>query len=165
MRSWVFISVAFFAYLAVAALAVPRVGRRARLLALSASAAGLAACLLGHRAPPSVLLHRWLLPPALLLLGYWTSGLLFTAPMEHVERLLCAIDRAVNVEGAARATPGWLRELLELAYGGVYVLVPAALIIQLAAPQPPHPDRVLGVVFAPHYLCFAVLPRIQTRPP
>src|SRR3954470_15753805 len=152
MRSWVFISVAFFAYLAVVALAVPRVGRRARLLALSASAAGLAGCLLGHRAPPSVLLHQWLLPPALLLLGYWTSGLLFAAPMEHIERLLCAIDRAVNVEGAARATPGWLRELLELAYGGVYVLVPAALIIQLAATERPDADRFWAIVLATDFV-------------
>jgi len=165
MRSWISISIAFFVYLALVALLAPRSGSRARLPAIACSAAGLALCAVAHLSAPSVLLHQWLLPPALLLLGYWTSGLLFAAPMAHLERVLCAVDRAVNVDGAIRATPGWLRELLELAYAGVYVLVPVALIIQLAATDRPDADRFWAIVLATDFVCFGFLPWMQTRPP
>jgi len=165
MRSWISISVAFFAYLAVVAVAAPRLQLKARLFAICGSVAGLILCGFAWFAAPSVVLHQWLLPPALLLLGYWTSGLLFAAPMAEFERALCAVDRAVNVEGAIRATPGWLRELLELAYAGVYLLVPIALLIQLGATDRPDADRFWAIVLGTDFVCFGFLPWLQSRPP
>jgi len=35
----------------------------------------------------------WILPPVILLIGYWTSGLLFVRPMPRTESALAAIDR------------------------------------------------------------------------
>ena len=165
MRTWLLASVIFFTYLAAVALAMPRLRPSARFVAAAGSAAGLTICALAHATAPSPVLHGWLYPPALLLLGYWTSGVLFHAPMTHLERALCAWDRAVNVDAAMRATPPWLRELLELAYAGVYLLVPAVLIVHLTTSQTPDADRFWGIVLATDFICFGTLPWVQTRPP
>jgi hypothetical protein len=165
MPTWLLASVIFFAYLSVVALAMPRLRARARLIVLAGSGVGLAICGLAYVTAVSPVLHAWVYPPALLLLGYWTSGVLFHAPMTHLERRLCAWDRAVNVDAAMRATPAWLRELLELAYAGVYLLVPAVLIVHLTTSQTPDADRFWGIVLATDFVCFGTLPWVQTRPP
>lgn len=166
MRSWIAVSVSFFVYIAVVAMLI-RCGRvRARLLAIAGSAAGLAICAAAASPPFSAIwLQHWVLPPVLLLLGYWTSGLLFEAPMPHLERALQRVDLAFRVEAAIQATPRWLREVLELAYAGVYVLIPIALLIQLTTTSEPDADRFWTVVLATDYVCFGFLPWMQTRPP
>ena len=165
MSIWLLASVTFFAYLIAVALVMRGPGPGARLAVLSGSATGLAICALAHVTDPSAVLDRWVFPPALLLLGYWTSGVLFHTPMVHLERRLCALDRAVRVDAAVHATPSWLRELLELAYAGVYVLVPAVLVVHLTMSPSPDADRFWGIVLAIDFICFGTLPWVQTRPP
>ena len=165
MPIWLLASVIFFTYLSAVALVAPRLRARARLIVLAGSGAGLTICAVAHFTAASPVLHGWVYPPALLLLGYWTSGVLFHTPMTHLERTLCALDQAVNVDGAMRATPPWLRELLELAYAGVYLLVPAVLIVHLTTSQSPDADRFWGIVLATDFICFGTLPWMQTRPP
>ena len=102
MRVWITASLAFFFYVLAVTTAMPGLTSRARILAASGSLVGLAVALTAHAAPPIPLLHDWLVPPVLLLLGYWTSGLLFAAPMPRVEAALSAVDRWLDVEPAAR---------------------------------------------------------------
>jgi hypothetical protein len=165
MRVWIAASLVFFAYLLAVAPVIPGLNRRTRILAAIASLVGLAIALAAHAARPIPILHDWLVPPGLLLLGYWTSGLLFAAPMPRVEAALWAVDRWLDVEPAARATPRWLADLLEAAYAGVYLLVPLALVIHLAFAERPDPERFWTVILVTDFICFACLAWIQTRPP
>lgn len=165
MRVWIAASLAFFVYLLAVAPVIPGLNRPGRILAALGSFAGLAIALAAHAAPPLPLLHDWLVPPVLLLLGYWTTGLLFAAPMPRVEKALWALDRWLDVEPAARATPRWLADVLEAAYVGIYFLVPLALVIHVASAERPDPERFWTIVLVTDFICFACFPWIQTRPP
>ena len=165
MPGWIAASAVFFVYVIAAATMVPRLTRRARVLAMAGGAAGLMIAAAASVTPPTRLLHDWLVPPGLLLLGYWTSGQLFAAPMPRVEAALSAVDRWLEIDPAARATPRWLAEVLELAYAGVYVLVPIALVIHLGSASEPDPARFWTVILITDFVCFGCLPWIQTRPP
>jgi membrane-associated phospholipid phosphatase len=112
--------------------------------------------------PPA---HEWLLPPALLLIGYWTSGLLFIAPIHWQERALLGWDRWLRVSETACRVPPWMATALEIAYVGVYPLVAIALIFHLLLSPDPDAVRFWTVVLVTDYLCFGFLPWIQTRPP
>ena len=165
MRAWIVASLVFFVYVLAVAPLVRGLARRARRLAAVGSFAGLAIAAGAHLARPTPLLHDWLIPPVLLLLGYWTSGLLFAAPMPRVEAALWAMDTWLNVEPAARATPRWLADVLEAAYVGVYLLVPLALVVHVASADQPDPERFWTVILITDFVCFAFLAWIQTRPP
>jgi membrane-associated phospholipid phosphatase len=165
MRVWIAASLAFFVYVLAVTPLISGLARQARILAVLRSLLGLAIALATHVAPSIPLLHDWLVPPALLLLGYWTSGLLFAAPMPRVEAALSAVDRWLDVEPAARAIPRWLADVLEAAYGGIYLLVPLALVIHVASADHPDPERFWTVILVTDFMCFACLPWIQTRPP
>lgn len=165
MRVWIAASLAFFVYVLVVARVMPRLARRARMLAALGSAVGLAIALAAHAVRPVPLLHDWLVPPVLLLLGYWTSGLLFVAPMPRVEAALSAVDEWLDVEPAASATPRWLAAVLEAAYAGVYLLIPLALVVHVVSAERPDPERFWAVILVTDFICFACLPWIQTRPP
>jgi len=165
MRAWIVASLVFFVYVLAVAPLVRGLARQARRLAAVGSFAGLAIAAGAHLARPTPLLHDWLIPPVLLLLGYWTSGLLFAAPMPRVEAALWAMDTWLNVEPAARATPRWLADVLEAAYVGVYLLVPLALVVHVASADQPDPERFWTVILITDFVCFAFLAWIQTRPP
>ena len=110
-------------------------------------------------APPGV----WVFPPAALLIGYWTSGLLFVAPMPGAERWLAEVDGRLRIREVAARMPRLLVELLELAYAGIYPLIPLALCLALG--QGITADRFWTTILVTDYLCFAMLPWVQTRPP
>jgi hypothetical protein len=159
---WRGASVWFFAYVVVAALVVPGLAGRRRGLAIAGAAAALAVLAAG---PLPSILEDWLLPPALLLAGYWTSGLLFAAPMARVERLLVALDRRLGVTRIAAAAPPWLADLLEVAYAGVYAAIPIALVIYLRWTPGARAADFWSVILITDYVCFAFLPWVRTRPP
>jgi hypothetical protein len=165
MPGWIAASAAFFVYVIAAAATVPGLPRRARTLAVAGSLAGLVITAAAQATPPTPILHDWVVPPVLLLLGYWASGLLFAAPMPRVEAALSAIDRWLDIDPAARATPRWLAEVLELAYAGVYALIPLALVIFLAFADRPDPARFWTIILVTDFVCFGCLAWIQTRPP
>ena len=166
MRHWVFAALVFFGYVLVLAPLVPGLRRAARWRASLAALAGFDA------QPPRLrfrrlrtVLRQWVMPPALLLVGYWASGQLFAAPMPGIERALCSFDRNLGSTGQSSARLSWLRAVLELAYAGVYVLVPVALLIRFATVAEPNPDGFWTIILVTDFVCFACLPWIQTRPP
>jgi hypothetical protein len=165
LRPWEIASVIFFAYTAAAALAVSGLPGRQRAQALKATVAGIGLTVASILVPRNAVLHEWVLPPLLLLLAYWASGRLFVAPMPAAERALMRIDRALDVTGLAARTPRAVAELLEVAYAGVYPLIPIALVIYLLGTSAPDPSRFWTVILVTDYVCFSLLPWVQTRPP
>jgi membrane-associated phospholipid phosphatase len=85
--------------------------------------------------------------------------------MDNVETVFCRIDRALHVREGSSQLPQWLVDVLESSYAGVYVLIPAALALRLRLAADPDPDRFWLVVLATDFVCFGMLPWIQTRPP
>ena len=154
-----------FAYTAILAAILPRLPAGVRARALGGSAAGVVVTGTSVLVASPGLVHGWLLPPLLLLLAYWTSGLLFTAPMPRAEQALRQIDHVLRVRTISSGTPRWLAELLEFSYAAVYALIPIALAFHLQFTAAPDPDRFWTVILVTDYVCFAMLPWIQTRPP
>ena len=165
MRPWNLAALVFFGYLLVLTPVLPGLRRAARWQAFAGILTGLTLCLLAFLADGSPLLREWLMPPVLLLVGYWTSGRFFAGPMPGFERAFSLFDRRIRVDAAIRATPQWLQTALELAYAGVYLLVPAALLIRVATLGDGQPDQFWTVVLVTDFVCFGCLPWIQTRPP
>src|SRR3954470_23195708 len=113
LRGWELASVVAFVYTAlVAAFIRTGLPSAARVRAVGGSVAGLLLTAASAMAPFHPLLHGWLLPPALLLLGYWTSGLLFVAPMRHIERMFAVVDRLVHVRRLGARAPASVAEFL-----------------------------------------------------
>ena len=67
----------------------------------------------------------------MLLIAYWSSGLLFVAPRISQERALRWLDDRLDIRDVSRRTPRPVAEVLEAAYAGVYLLIPLALLIYL----------------------------------
>jgi membrane-associated phospholipid phosphatase len=162
---WTTASIWFFGYVGVLACALPGVHARKRARAVAGTLVGLVTVAAAACAPAGSVLRDWVLPPAALLIAYWTTGLLFTAPMPRAERFLVGLDRRADVRGVAARTPRWLAELLEVAYVGVYPIVPIGLALFLAFDPRPDPARFWDVILITDYICFGVLPWVQTRPP
>jgi membrane-associated phospholipid phosphatase len=163
MRAWELASVAFFAYTAAVALLPRGLAPRRRRMAVAASVAAAAAAVASHVAPANAIVSVWILPPLLLLTAYWTSGLLFVAPMPRAESWLRSTDDALRIDRLAARAPRWLAEVLEFAYSGVYPVVLIAMYLGLTTGV--DPDRFWTVVLVTDFVCFGCLPWIQTRPP
>lgn len=163
MQLWQLASGVFFLY--VALIVLWRGGHRpADRRAMAGAAIGLllvpASALVFAPLPTSLI---W--PPLLLLVAYWSSGLLFVAPHPRQEAALRWLDDVVNVREAARRTPRALVEILEAAYAGVYLLIPLALLVRIWFVPPADVDRFWSIVLITDFVCFGVLPWVQTRPP
>ena len=161
LAGWQIASALFFLYIVTMALLRPSApsGRRALNLAI----AGFVATALSALLPGDAWLNHWVLPPVLLLLGYWSSGALFVRPMPRAEAVLLAGDRVLGIPVAGM--PRLLGECLEAAYLSIYPAVGIAFVLFLALTPEPQPDRFWAVVLITDYLCFAMLPWVQTRPP
>jgi len=157
-------SVAYFAYVAIVGLGLPGLASRRRVYAVALSAVGLALAAAASIAE-GFWLRSFFLPLLLLLVGYWASGTLWIGPDPRIERRLVAFDRALQVPQLAARLPRMLCELLELSYVGIYALIPLALLLHVGYAPDADPERFWTVVLVTDYLCFAMLPWIQTRPP
>ena len=142
LRGWELASVIAFVYTAVAAFIRKGLPRAARLQVVGGSVAGLLLTVASAMAPFHPLFHGWLLPPTLLLLSYWTSGLLFVAPMKQVEQLFTVIDRIVHVRHLGSRTPPGVAEFLEFSYAAVFALIPIALALHLQFSDAPDTDHL-----------------------
>jgi membrane-associated phospholipid phosphatase len=162
MHLWQLASGAFFLYVALVALL--RRPRRQSVKAVAGAAAGLLV-VLASLAIDTPILAGWIWPPALLLIAYWSSGPLFVAPRSGHEAALRWLDDQLRVRDLATRTPRAIAEVLEAAYVGVYPLVLLALLLYLQFSPSPDSDRFWSVVLVTDFLCFAVLPWVQTRPP
>lgn len=154
-------SIVFFVYCAV--VAAWRLNVAARRTFVGSSAGLMLTLAWGLAQWP--LLREWVLPPAILLVAYWTSGTLYTGPMPAAERALAAFDRQLAVSQMARRSPRWAAELLEAAYVAVYPLIPIALALHLWVTPDPDVDRFWSVILITDYICFGMLPWVRTRPP
>lgn len=162
MTAWQIGSLVFFGYVAVVAAIRQPASQRARMRAIGGAAAGAAIVALSRLAggPTS---NTWIVPPALLLIGYWTTGLLFVEPMHRLERSLASFDEILRIDAIAARIPRVVVELLEVAYSAVYPMIPLALYI--AVRHGVSADRFWTVILLTDYICFGMLPWFQTRPP
>jgi hypothetical protein len=162
---WSVAAFAFFIYTAAFAVAMKGLSAGRRRTAVGAAAGGLAVTVLATLTPQGSFLRDWLLPPSVLLIAYWSSGALFVAPMPRIERALLDFDNRLRVRAVRANMSAWLGDILELAYTGVYLLIPIALGLHLMFSGLPDPDRFWTVILVVDFVCFAALPWIQTRPP
>ena len=88
MAEWSRWSVVFFAYLAVVAEIRPGVALRSKVRIWAAGAVGAAVALASMRLPPDGVANVWILPGAVLFIGYWTSGLTFVRASPAAEAAL-----------------------------------------------------------------------------
>lgn len=164
VRSYEWIALLYYAYLAVASWWPPLAsGRRASLIGASVLA-GAGVWLVARHAPP--LIREWA-PLAYLLAGYFLSGLLFAVPSTAIESWLERWDRRVLGDPAARfvAWPRPLVAVLELIYMGCFLLIPGGLLVLIAAGHASLTDRYWTMVMGAEFAAFAPLAFIQTRPP
>lgn len=163
MLNWQLASAFFLLYLVVVGL-LPRglpPGRRWKIFA--GTGLGAAALLVSRVLAPDGVANVWLIPGAVLLIGYWISGLLFVAPMPRAEQWLVGIDESLGIQAIATRCPRVVAELLEIAYSAIYPLLFISLHFALRAGV--SPDRFWTTVLVTDYVCFGVLPWFQTRPP
>jgi hypothetical protein len=165
MQLWQAASFVFFLYIVVILASRGAATRAAMQRVVAGSIAGVGTVLLSlvHGAP--AILTDLLLPPLVLLIAYWTSGMLFVAPIAAQERALERLDNRLNILTFARGLPRVIVELLEAAYLGVYALIPVALLIHIFFSKRPDPAQFWAVILITDFVCFAVLPWVQTRPP
>jgi hypothetical protein len=161
---WQAASLIFFCYIVLVMLwRGPR--GRAGWRVLAGSAVGISVVLFSAfiRQPP--LLMDWIWPPLVFLVAYWSSGLLFVRPVAAQERCLFRCDEWLRIRRAAHRTPRIVAEMLEAAYSGVYVIIPIALALHLAFARNPDTPGFWATVLITDFVCFAMLPWVQTRPP
>lgn len=166
------IAALYFAYIGVAALTVRGVParRRARVAGLAVLAVATVIGLTRVTVLPESI-HNWL-PAIWLLVGYWLPGGLLHAPMPGLEAWLRASDRWIQEWPSmrwARAMPGWLTALFELAYFLVHLFVPAGLAVLLLSADRTGgldpADRFWTPTLLAGYICYGTLPWLQSRPP
>jgi membrane-associated phospholipid phosphatase len=164
MESWQIAGVIFFGYVfLVGAVRSPRPPALRRVL--SGAVAGLVVLAVSMFASQPPALNHWIWPPLVLLIAYWSSGLLFVKPSIPQESALRWLDDRLDIRAISRRTPQPVVEVLEAAYAGVYLLVPLALLIHLQYSPSPDPGTFWSVVLITDFVCFAVLPWVQSRPP
>jgi PAP2 superfamily len=164
MHLWQIASLAFFLYISLLAV-IRRPAARTIAGVLSGAAIGSLVALFPAVVHQPLWLAVWIWPPLVLLIAYWTSGLLFVEPNPWQENALMRLDDRVSVRRAARHVPRFGVELLEAAYAGVYLLIPIALLLHLNYSAEPDANRFWAVVLMTDFICFGVLPWVQTRPP
>ena len=158
------IAIVFFVHIALAALVRRRMpaGRRAAAgVGAVLAAAGVFA--IARTASGSV--REWT-PIASILSGYYLSGRTFFAPNPHIESWLASIDR--RVLGDPPFFAAWRAasvRILDAAYIGCFLLVPAGLALLFAAGHREQTGSYWTLVVAAELGAFAALPYLQTRPP
>ena len=164
MASWVLSSLVFFGYVAIVACALPRLAMISRVRAVVVAVGGALIAIAGARAE-TFWLQSLVLPPLCLLLAYWGTGLLWTGEMPAIERGLARFDSRLGVDRLTSSAPKWVILLLESAYVGVYPLIPIAFALHLWFSPSPEPARFWTIILITDFICFGMLPWIQTRPP
>jgi hypothetical protein len=166
MRVSEWIVVAYFAYLAAAAIVTSiAAAQRVRILAAAGGIAGLVLFLADAEQTDIVAFARDWLPAGYILAAYYVTGWFVTAHRVGQERWLATWDaRMPRVSWLARV-PRPLRNFLEIAYTGCALLMPAGYAVLLVVGLGHLADRYWTTVVAAEFLSFASLPWFQTRPP
>jgi membrane-associated phospholipid phosphatase len=158
------LAVVFFAHLALAALVRPLPVERRLTAGVGSAAAAALVLLVAPRLPSPV--RAWM-PVLYILAAYYLAGRTFFRPMPGVERWLIDMDRRLLGDPGALYTrwPRALVVLLDTAYIGCFLLVPAGYAILSAAGHGDQADRYWTLVMGAELGAFAALPYLQTRPP
>jgi hypothetical protein len=164
LPGWAIASIPYCTFIGGMALIARDLPRGSRLLAAGSALLALFLAL-SAGFTQAFWLRSLILPPLVLLIAYRASGFLWRGPMFAAEARLMAADRALGIPAVVRRTPFWIAEILELSYFGVYPLIPLALLLHLAYSPAPDADAFWSVILVTDFVCFAMLPFIQTRPP
>lgn len=105
-----------------------------------------------------------LVPGALLLTGYWLSGLMFHSPQPWLERWLLATDKAVGADRWMARTPRAVAEILEASYAADYLVVGGGAIFAATAGVDAAASY-WSLVLTSELASFAPLPWLRSRPP
>jgi len=108
------------------------------------------------------------LPCLLILVVYWQAGRFAGSPNSRLQEWLLRFDlrRAGGLlRWWARRARGWMRGSLELAYMFCYLLVPAGVVALYWARQRGAIDRYWLVLLSASYICYLMVPFLQTAPP
>jgi len=158
------IAILFFAHVAVAALVRRRIppGRRATAgIGALVAAAGVFA--IARTASLSV--RDWT-PIASILAGYYLCGRTFFAPNPRIESWLASVDRRMLGDPPFFSRwPAAIVRILDAAYIGCFLLVPAGLGLLFAAGHRDQSEPYWMIVVGAELGAFAALPYLQTRPP
>jgi membrane-associated phospholipid phosphatase len=157
---WALAAAAYGALLTGAALTQP-IHRRA-LAAAAAAAFALLALAAGTR--PDSFSTQLLAPGALLLAGYWLSGLYFRDPQPWLESWLLRVDRHLGADTIRARLPRAVNEMLELAYAGAYLLVAGGALYAATAGLEAV-EHYWTLVLTSELASFAPLPWLRSRPP
>jgi membrane-associated phospholipid phosphatase len=165
LRASEWIIVAYFAYLAGAAVVVPDIGRQQRWRAIGIAMAVLIAVLAIASFGASAILWRDWLPLIYIVIGYRLPALLVTSMNQAFESRLLALDRRWLVTTISARAPRPVIELLELAYLFCYPMVPIGIAVLYAAGLRAEADRFWTAVLLAVFGCYGVLPWLPTQPP
>lgn len=170
LRSAEWINLAAFAFFAGLALVRP-MKPRGRMFVVSLALAGGVLTYAGVRASEwwgravSETLRDWL-PVGLILIPYWQGGQFAKNPSTGLEQRFLEWDRKwlgrIMASFDRQALPA---VFLETAYLLFYTLNPVALGILYLTKNRAYVDQFWLWVLPPTYLCYALLPFLQTRPP
>ena len=167
MRASDWIAIVYFTY--VFALAWTLRLPRARRWQIAGAAAATLATLSAAATFPATSWWRSWLPGVILIVAYKLSGRFFTAPMPAFEQALAASDRWLferfGLGKLVAHTPRVVLEYLEACYLLAVPLVPAGLVVALRAGDSAAVERFWTLGLAVEFVCFGMLPWIQTRPP
>jgi membrane-associated phospholipid phosphatase len=129
---------------------------------------GIGAVGLGATLVANPVLRDWL-PVGLMLLVYWQAGEFFLQVHRPVQDQLERIDRKIvppMFRWLARARAGrWVAMYLELSYLFCYPMIPMSMGALYLLGLREHADEFWPVVLVSTYLCYGVLPFVQTIPP
>jgi membrane-associated phospholipid phosphatase len=155
----------FFAHVAFAALVRWRMPLARRLMAgIGAVVAGAAVVAISRSG--NGMAREWA-AVLYILAGYYLSGRTFFSPMPQVESWLAGIDRRIfgDPSTAFSAWPALVVRLLDIAYIGCFLLVPAGFALLLTAGHGERGEFYWTIVTGAELGAFAALPYLQTRPP
>jgi hypothetical protein len=164
---WQSIALVYAIYLAIVSLLRPEFRRARPALLVAAAVAGLVALTPADVAANTA--FRCIVPALVLLVGYRLAGLLFVRIDGGVENALLALDRFwLGRTGLMRAyatAPRVVHEYLETSYLLVYAALPAGAVTLVVTGHTSMLDYYWTVVLAAEFICYGLLPLIQTRPP
>ena len=165
--SWQVVALGYVSYLAAVSFTRRDFARARPALLIVAAVAWGAFVLLGGLPLSPVL--SVVVPSIVLLAGYWLSGLLFLRPDVRLERWLHAVDDRVLIRSGVleryRRSPDAVQSFFEVSYLLVYLAVPAGAATVALSGHPEHLDRFWTLVLCAEFVCYGMLPWLQTRPP
>jgi hypothetical protein len=164
---WQSITLVYAIYLAIISFLRPEFSRARPALVAAAGIAWLVVLTPARVAANAAFMVT--VPALVVLVGYRLSGLLFVRIDAAVESALLALDRSwlgrTNLLRTYATAPRIVHEYMETSYLLVYAALPAGALTLVITGHTSRLDYYWTVVIAAEFICYSVLPWIQTRPP